>query len=397
VKKNLTHAVVSALKPPAEGQLDVWDKRKPGFGLRISKGGTKTWLLMYRQNGRKRRYKLGRFPDMSVADARADATARLGDVARGADPAKERAQDRSEPTFADLADLYMKHHSRPKKKPRSVVADERMLRADLLPIWQHRRLGTIGRRDVIALIDDIVARGAPVHANRTKALISSIFNFAIGRDLLEQNPAYKVPKPTLERSRDRFLSDGEIRRLWAALETEPLKVKAAYRLALLTAARRSELLDMPWTELDLDSGWWVLPADRTKAGKTHRIPLGPTALNLLRALQVDRDSPFVFSGRYGRPVVNPQKWNERLRKNAQLENFRLHDLRRTTASKLTEIGVPRLVVSKLLNHAEGGITAIYDRHSYDQEKREALIKWDRHLQRLLTGEADEQKVVQLHA
>jgi integrase len=176
-----------------------------------------------------------------------------------------------------------------------------------------------------------------------------------------------------------------------------LKVKAAYRLALLTAARRSELLDMPWTELDLDSGWWVLPADRTKAGKTHRIPLGPTALNLLRALQVDRDSPFVFSGRYGRPVVNPQKWNERLRKNAQLENFRLHDLRRTTASKLTEIGVPRLVVSKLLNHAEGGITAIYDRHSYDQEKREALIKWDRHLQRLLTGEADEQKVVQLHA
>lgn len=127
------------------------------------------------------------------------------------------------------------------------------------------------------------------------------------------------------------------------------------------------------------------------------MPLGPTAIGLLRGLESERESPFVFSGRGGRPVSNPQKWIARLRKSANLEDFRLHDLRHTAASCMTSIGIPRLTVSKLLNHAEGGITAIYDQHSYDPEKREALIKWDRHLQRMLMGAGKESNVVQLHA
>jgi len=387
LKKNLTHATVSALKAPATGQSDFWDTRKPGFGIRVSKGGTKTWLLMYRQHGRKRRLTLGRFPDLSVADARARATGTLGDVVKGANPAEERARAKADPTFGELAELYIERHARIKKKPRSVAEDEHMLKADLLPAWKERKLPAIGRRDVIALLDEVVARGAPIHANRVRALVSSIFNFAIGRDLTEFNPAHKVPRPALERSRERKLSDDEVRRLWTALEIEPLKIQVIYKLALLTAARRSEILGLAWSELDLDRNWWTLPTDRSKSGEEHRIPLSPTAVSLLRQLEADHKSPFVFTGgRLGRPVANPQKWMARIRVRGKLDDFRFHDLRRTAASGMSSIGIQRLTISKILNHAEGGVTKVYDRHSYDPEKRAALLKWERRLIAIVNGE-----------
>jgi integrase len=391
LKKNLTHATVAALKAPATGQVDYWDTRKPGFGIRVSPAGTKTWFVMYRAHGRKKRLKLGRFSlnsefHVSVADARAKAASKLGAVAQGADPAEERARAKTEPTFGELAELYLERHARAKKRQGSVYQDERMLRADLLPAWGGRKASTISRRDVIALVDEIVARGAPVHANRVLALTSTIFNFAIGRDLLEVNPAYRIARPTLERSRDRRLSDEEIRRLWMALEGEPLKVQAAFKLALLTCARRSELLGMAWTELDLDRGWWTLPADRTKRGEEHRIPLAPTAVSLLRHFEAASKSPIVLSGgRTGRAMTTPQKWMTKIRASAGLEDFVFHDLRRTAASGLSSIGVPRLTISKILNHAEGGVTKVYDRHSYDPEKRAALAKWERHLIEIVTG------------
>ena len=273
-----------------------------------------------------------------------------------------------------------------------------MLNADLLPAWKDRKLPAIGRRDVIALLDEIVARGAPIHANRVLALCSTIFNFAIGRDLTEHNPAHKVPRPALERSRERRLSDDEVRRLWLALEPEPLKIQAVYKLALLTAARRSEILGLAWSELDLERGWWTLPAGRAKSGEEHRIPLSPTAVSLLRQLEDGHKSAFVFpGGRLGRPVANPQKWIARIRQRAALEDFRFHDLRRTAASGMSSIGVPRLTISKLLNHAEGGITKIYDRHSYDPEKRAALLKWDRHLTAMVQGEEAASNVIALQA
>jgi integrase len=273
-----------------------------------------------------------------------------------------------------------------------------MLNADLLPAWKDLKLAAIGRRDVIALLDDTVARDAPIYANRLRALTSTIFNFAIGRDLTEYNPVYKVPRPALERSRERRLSDDEVRRLWVALEVEPLKVQVAYKLALLTAARRSEVLCMAWSELDLDRGWWVLPTDRAKSGEEHRIPLGPTAVGLLRSLEAKRKSLFVFAGgKIGRPVANPQKWILRIRERAKLDDFRFHDLRRTAASHMTAIGIQRLTVSKILNHSEGGVTKVYDRNSYDKEKRAALLKWDHRIGEIISSEPRRASVIELRA
>jgi integrase len=398
MRANLTETKLRTLKAPTIGQIDVWDNRTPAFGVRLSKGGSKTWIAMYRKDGRKRRLALGRFPQMGVADARKAAKRCFGEIVRGGDPAADRAAAKAEPTFGKLAELYLERHAKVHKRPRSAHEDVLMLNAELLPVWRDRKLSAIHKKDVIALLDSIAAR-APIKANRVRALASTMFNFAIGRDLLEHSPVYKVPRPAPERSRDRRLSDGEVCRLWAALEVEPAKVQAVYRLALLTAARRGELLGMAWSELDLDAGWWVLPGSRTKNGIEHRIPLSPTAIGLLRALEAlgSGASPFVFpGGRTGRPVANPQEWILRIRARAGLENFRFHDLRRTVASGMTAIGVQRLTVSKLLNHTEGGITAVYDRTSYDPEKRAAVVRWDRHLERLLTPDKDSSNVVQLH-
>jgi integrase len=344
-------------------------------------GGTKTWIAMYRQDGRKRRLVLGRFPTMSLADARIAAKRHLGDVAKGLDPATAKAEAKAEMNFAELADLYIARHAMIKKKPRSVAEDKHMLALDLLPAWKDRKVSKIRRQDIIAILDGIVARGAPVQANRVQALISKMMNFAIGRGLLELNPAHRVPRSAQERSRDRVLSDGELRALWLALEPEPVKVAGAFKLLLLTAARRSEVLGMAWSELDLSTGWWTVPSARSKNGLAHRIPLVPSAVALLQQLHDGpHDAEFAFrGGRLGAPVTNPQKWIARIRRRAGLEDFRIHDIRRTVAFGLTGLGVARLVVSKLLNHIESGITAVYDRHSYDGEKRAALLKWETRL------------------
>ena len=399
MRKVLTEAVVRAAKAPESGQHDIWDTRHPGFGLRISYGGAKTFVLLYRQNGRKHRLTLGKWPAMTLAEAHKAARKRGGEIADGKDPAAERAQIKAAETFGELADLYLERHAAVHKRPRSILEDRQMLKADLLPAWKDRKLADIRRKDVIDLLDRIVARGALIHANRVRALISSMFNFGVGRDLVEFNPAHLVKRPAPEHSRDRVLSEDELRRLWRALELQPAKVSAAFKLLLLTAGRRSEVLGMRWSEVDLEGGWWVLPAERSKNKLAHRVPLVPSAIALLRSLRnAGSESEVVFrGGRLGQSVSNPQKWILSLRSQAELVDFHVHDLRRTVASKLAAMGVARLEISKLLNHSEGGVTRVYDRHSYDTEKRAALLRWEKRLLAIVGVTAPESNVIELAA
>jgi integrase len=393
----LTATSVERLKPPVKGQIDRWDDNLRGFGVRVSQGGAKVWIARYRQHGKRRRLNLGHWPSMSLADARIAARKMLGRVAGGEDPAQDRADAKAEPTFADLAALYLERWAMVHKAPKSVVEDRKMLDSDILPLWKHHKLSAIGRRDVIALLDAIVARGAGVKANRVRALLSKVFAFALARELVEYNPVLGVPRPAPEHSRERVLSEDEIRRLWVALDAERPHVAAAFKLLLLTAARRSEVLGMKWSEVDLRAALWTLPAHRSKNGTEHRIPLTPAAVEVLLSLK-DRASAieFVFQGgRIGRPVANPQKWLARLRKRADLEDFRLHDLRRSVASHMTALGVPRLVVSKLLNHAESGITSVYDRHGYHAEMASAARRWELRLTEIVEGAPAPAKVVSL--
>ena len=235
--------------------------------------------------------------------------------------------------------------------------------------------------------------------NRIRALLRKIFNWAIITEIVESNPVYLVPAPGKERQRDRVLTADEIKCIWDAIDTDRndadeshLKVKTLsagiMKLRLLTAQRGAEVMSMEWDELDTETGWWTIPGDKTKNGLSHRVPLTEPALAVIREMKSimgkDDYSRFVFPSPKGNThISNPQKALERIQKATNID-FVGHDFRRTAASMMTGMGIPRLTVKKILNHVERDITAVYDRHSYDAEKQEALKAWAKRLMKIVS-------------
>lgn len=384
-KATFTARWVHALSPPATGQVDYFDSKPPSLGLRVTPHGRKTWFIMYRSGGRLRRLTLGTYPALSLADARQQAMAVRHAVAQGDDPAAHKQDIRAAPTVAALAIQYLDLYAKVHKK--SWQSDARLLAKEVLPQWGTRKAYDIHRRDVIALLDHLVERGAPIQANRVLALIRKLFNWAISRDLLEHNPCLQVQAPSKEHQRDRVLSDEEIRVLWLTCgQLEPL-AEAYFKLVLLTAQRGGEVRLMRWEDVDLETRWWTIPAQHAKNGLAHRVPLIQPAIAVLQAVRtIAAESPWVFSStvRRQQPLAKFHPAAQRL-VTASSVTFVPHDLRRTAASHMTSMGIPRFIVGQILNHVEPGVTQVYDRHSYDAEKRQALDAWGRKVLALVTG------------
>jgi integrase len=390
MRKILTAAFVETAQASSSGQIEYWDTKVPGFGLRVSFRGRKAWTLVYRYQGRPRRFTIGTYPPLGLAEARDLARFALAEVQRGNDPATEKKEMRAADSFADLAERYMRDYAAPKKRASSVKEDRKLLRRELLPAWGARKAADITRRDVIALVDRIAAKPAPIGANRTLALASKIFNFGVSKELVSVNPAWHVPKPGKERAETRTLTDGEIRVVWRALSDE--RYGDLFRLLLLLGQRRTETAEMRWTELDLAAGWWTIPGTRTKNGLQHRVPLTETALSILQCIR-RLNSDFVFPGlRESRPVVNLAKPLERIIKRAAVANFTMHDLRRTAATGMAQAGVQVSNIARVLNHSSAittnRITLIYDRHTYDREKRDALCRWEARLMSIIAEDSE---------
>ena len=364
---------------------DYWDTELPGFGLRVHPSGRKVFCVRYAgEDGKRRRVSLGRFPILDLAEAREKAKVLVGQVAQGEDPQAERAAEKELVTFGELAEQYLRLHA--KRRKRAWHEDERILQTDLLPTWQQRKATTIGRREVSELLDTIVERGAPIMANRTKALISKVYNFGISRDLVENNPCQGVPMPSISRQRDRVLSEDEIQRFWGALRVARPVTAATFKMRLLTAQRGVEVLSLRWEQIE--GRWWTIPGEVAKNGLSHRVPLSRQARELLAELRgLLDDSPWVFASpnKGGAHLKTVSRTAKKIAKAAGIDDFVSHDLRRTAASHMTSMGIPRLVVSKILNHAESGVTAVYDRHSYDREKREALERWGDRVEEIVGG------------
>ncbi|MFZ5557685.1 MAG: tyrosine-type recombinase/integrase [Pseudomonadota bacterium] len=385
-----TERAVRALRPAA-ARYEVFEAGRNGFGIRVSPAGVKSWIFVYRRRGKLNRVTLGRYPKMTLAEAHAKHAALRVLLDKDIDPAQEERYAREEalkaPTVLELANHYLERHARPHK--RSWAEDERILRKDILPRWGHRKAQDITRREVVALLDDIVDRGAPIAANRTLACIRKMYNFAIGRSILETSPCLAIKAPGKLVTRDRVLSDDEIRTFWTRLNTSSMTrpIQLALLLQLVTAQRKGEVRAARWEDFDLKSGWWTIPAVSSKNGLSHRVPLSPLALAILDEIRHLADaSSYLFPSRGGdRPIVHTAIDHALRLHQAHfgLERFTPHDLRRTAASQMTSLGISRLVVSKVLNHAESGVTAVYDRHSYDAEKREALTRWADNLERLV--------------
>lgn len=264
-------------------------------------------------------------------------------------------------------------------------------------------------------------RDAPIMANRTLGVLSRMFNFALDREWIEASPAARIPDPGEERSRDRVLSDEELRELWASLEclasqveetdeevAQELRAKArltpataqAFQVQLLTAQRPGEVRSMRWPDVDLESGWWSMPAAVAKNARPHRVPLTKPVIEILerRRELAGEGAIFVFENRRGAgSIAHRGKKAASILCRALSFEFRAHDLRRTAATRMAEAGVPRDHIAKVLNHVEGGpaATRIYDRYAYDAEKREALERWARRLQAIIEGKTS--RVVAMRA
>ena len=384
-KVRLTHRGIAALEA-GRWLTDYWDETLSGFGVRAHHNGRKSYFVRYTADGSRRRMTLGTYPALCLADARDKAKVVLGRVARGEDPQAEKVADREAETFGELAAEYLERHAKPNK--RRWKEDERVIRAELLPVWKRRKAKNIGRRDVSEVLDTIVARGSPIMANRTKALISKILNFGISRDVVEYNPCTAVPMPAKESQRERVLTEEEIRAFWRALDGLEPVLASTFKMRLLTAQRGSEVLSMRWEQTNCD--WWTIPAAVAKNGHAHRVPLSPQVHTLLEELRPRTGSSvWVFASRRrrGQHVKTVTRAATRTAEVAGIRDFTSHDLRRTAATFMTSMGVSRLVVSKILNHAERGVTAVYDRHSYDKEKREALQLWGEKVESVVTAVA----------
>jgi integrase len=374
----LTSRLIDALRPGST-RTQIFDELVPGLMLRVSPSGAKSWSVLYRHRKRVRRLTLGSAAVVSLADARERAREALRDTSKGADPATRKKSDRSAATMASLVDAYLTQHA--KRKKRSWKADDRIARTEILSVWRHRAVRDIKRTDILELVDAIAERGVPIMANRTTALVSKLFSFAMNQGWIDASPAVRIPRPAPEHARDRVLTEDEIRVAWKQFGALDPAMAAFYKLRLLTAQRGQEVNTMRWQDLDLTAGWWTIQAEQSKNKLAHRVPLATSVVTLLKSLVPDSGtkatSIYVLEGARGK------RQQSEAAATFTVSDFRGHDLRRTAAAMMTSGGVPRLVVGKILNHVEKGVTAIYDRSSYDAEKREALDWWARRLQAIL--------------
>jgi len=389
--KNLTAAFVEKVKTNGK-RTDYFDSSLAGFSLRVSESGVKSWCLSYRFSGKWTRYTFGTFPVIKLAEAREKARDALHDVAHGINPAIKKKAERCAETFDYLVHEYLERHAKAKK--RSWREDERIINTDILPSFGGIRAKDITRRDVRALLDKKAAT-APIMANRVRAALRKMFNWGISAEIIDANPVFLVPAPGKEHQRERVLTENEIKRIWNALDADKASgddlhrrektVSAAItKLRLLTAQRGAEVMCMEWSEID--GNWWTIPGDKTKNGHAHRVPLTAFVLKIIHEIRsAYGESRYVFESpkRPDKPIRNPQKALERIQKATGID-FVGHDLRRTVASHMTGMGIPRLTVKKILNHVEREVTAVYDRYSYDTEKREALEAWSKRLQMLVS-------------
>lgn len=322
------------------------------------------------------------YPALGLSDARKLANVTLRDIALGSDPAANKREQREAETFRELAEEYIERHAKRNKK--SWKEDRRALDRDLIPALGSLKAANIKRRDILKVLEAIQERGAPVLANRTLEIVKKLFNWAVEQEILEFSPAAVIKPVADEHARERVLTDDEVKAVWAALSQEPPKIRAIFQLLFLTAQRKGEVSRMALNQFDLSASIWTIPAAHSKNGRAHRVPLSKYASEIVgEHLPKEEGDRWLFpAARSEGPITRLEKVMARIKKRSKVD-FCPHDIRRTVASKMTgDLRVSRFVIERLLNHTDNSVTAVYDRHSYDQEKREALQSWSVRLEEL---------------
>ncbi len=412
--KHLTEPGIAKMaRAPKGGRVERFDSGADGLCLRITDRGTKTWCISYHLPGedgetKHHRLTIGPWPAIGVAEARDQARLVKSQARAGIDPkarragahaaAKAETQAEARKTFRAIAENYIALECPGLQRG---IETEAIIRRELLPPWSDRHTAGFRRSDLTELTDRLIVAGTPMAAHRVYQTATRIFNWALNRGDIEASP-FAAMKPPIKRvARDRALKDHEIKTLWAVWAELGYPFGLLQRILLLLGQRRSEVAKMRWPEVDFDKREWTIPAERSKSKREHIVPLPDAAVDLLKSRPRFAEGDFVFTTTAGRrPVTGFSRVKVRIDQmlvdqDTPIENWRVHDLRRTCRTGLARLGVPEIVSERVLNHQSQGLVKVYNIHEYLDEKRDALARWAQEVQNIV--EPPPENVVKLSA
>lgn len=395
----LTDVHIRQCTAPAKGKVQIPDGTVAGLGLRVSHTGQKSFYLTYTHRGRDQRLTLGQYPALKLAAARSKATALIAMIDAGVDP--RAGEDTADPVLSppkattfetalqQFVALYCKRHN----KASTAAETERLLRATFLPRWRQRAVASVTTADVLEILDDLVERDRPSAAIHAYSTIRTFFGWCESRGLIVQSPCLKLKPPAKKAKRTRVLSDLELARIWHAAQAQGYPYGPIVQLLILTLQRRGEVAGMMARELSGDLRLWSLPALRTKNGQPHEVPLLPRARAILRAVP-RLESPYLFPARHklDRAFTGYSPAKRALDAACPIADWTLHDLRRTGATGLGNLGVAPHIIERILNHTSEsfeGVSGLYNRARYLPEMRAALRLWAAHVKRVVKAHTPE--------
>ena len=385
----LTKTEIDDLPIPTS-DLVYWDAALPGFGVKITPKGRKVFIVLYRTGGagsKLRKYTIGPYGRVTLHQARVAAQKVFAAKLDGRDPAAEKLESKRR-LVADRFDLLLEDFvTRRLSQKRSGAEIGRVLRREFGQQWKGISLHSISKRHVVDVVTAIEQRGAPAAANKALKSIKTFFTWAVGRAVLDQSPAAGIPLPGKSVSRDRVLSDDELAEVILAARSMPDPYGSIVEFLTLTGQRREEVAGLTWDELDLKQRLWTIPKERSKNGKAHLVHLSVPTLELLKRRH--RDAGFVFPSS-DKPFNAFSRAKRELDKLSGVTSWRLHDLRRTCVSGMARLKIAPHVADKVINHQSGtisGVAAVYQRHEFLSERKEALELWAQHIEAVISAAA----------
>ena len=396
----LTKLNINALKiPEGKSEIIVFDEQLPGFGIRIRAGGKRSWVCQYRVGGSKqRRVSVGSVEALDPDEARKRAREILARVQLGGDPQVEKhaKRDRAHLTLGNVIGKYLAGYAERRLGPRTLVEVRRALTTQWKPLHEASA-DTLTRGAVASRLAEIAEESGPFAANRARSYLSAALNWAIEQGIVDENPVHATGKLAKEISRERVLSDAELAEVWQQVGWGDYA--SVIKLLLLTGQRREEVAGMLWSEVNFDNALWSIGANRTKNGRPHDVPLTDSALSILEKAERRQEREYVF-GRGDGPFSGWSKAKVALDKRIlaarraidpkakPMPPWRIHDLRRTAATRMADLGVQPHVIEAVLNHVSGhraGVAGTYNRAMYSAEKKAALKLWAEHLRQFVAS------------
>ncbi|MEA2109641.1 MAG: tyrosine-type recombinase/integrase [Pseudomonadota bacterium] len=389
----LRDKTLQSIKPQVK-RYRIYIKSHPGLFLLVNPSGRISFQYRFQLAGRRREISLGVYPNTKYKTLLASYAKAVKAVDNNVDPlaVKEAEQDEDNPTTAELAKRFLERYAGRKLRETTAKEYERLLNKHVLPKWKNRKAEDIKRSHVVSLVEKMAAK-TPIQANRTLAVIKSMFTYGVKVGLLESSPAAGVSLPGKERIKDRVLTLDEITIMLKALEEAPRDARDILLLILLSGQRPGEVCSMHESQLNGD--WWNMAGAETKSGRAHRVYLSRWTREIIQNRQDDgltKDGYF-FPGGVSRPHIrtdNLKNWFHRrlhkLFKEAGIaEPFTAHDLRRSAATGMAMLG-HAAVVPDILNHAPQGITrTVYDRYDRGPEIKRALQAWEHAVKHAVEG------------